>query len=244
MRPSNKDVPGDLYVLQAEHGAIKIGRSDNLPGRVNALIRRFRCHVALVHVLPGMGTKEDPILRSLETHRLPVRSREWFSGSNESRAEISSVIPLPAGIDWPFIWNPLAAAKWMELFNAEQDYSHWRRRQTQLIRWLVKVASGRVAFAENADYTNCWIAEFTIDGAICVSSSSESYAIVNGSKVPIPNYVGDMEAAISLWETEDLALDWMVSDQPQEPLQCCIDALSTRWGIDPNCPPCQRRRRS
>lgn len=72
------DNGGDLYFAESPSGAIKVGRSSNVAGRIEQL----RCpdgeRVRLVSSLRGMGMYEKTVHRALKEDSL---GHEWFTGS-------------------------------------------------------------------------------------------------------------------------------------------------------------------
>jgi hypothetical protein len=51
-----------LYVMQCEHGPIKLGRSVDPERRRAALEREHKCKVALVALFPATGHEEERVL--------------------------------------------------------------------------------------------------------------------------------------------------------------------------------------
>jgi predicted DNA-binding transcriptional regulator AlpA len=87
----------DLYIVQAETGFIKVGRSDDAAKRVQGLQAAQACAVALLHVAPGLGPEETELLKRLAGRR--VRG-EWFDGTLAARDIIEGF--LGVRLHWPY----------------------------------------------------------------------------------------------------------------------------------------------
>lgn len=85
-----------LYVLQNEFGFIKIGRSLNMPRRVNALSASDGCEIYVVEVCTNCGDLEELLHIELDEHRVVG---EWFEGTDEARARIAELLASP-DMDW------------------------------------------------------------------------------------------------------------------------------------------------
>jgi len=94
-RPSDQH----LYVMQNEHGLIKVGRSVDPERRRLALQISCWCRLELVAILPNRGGEEEWTHMQLATHRL---GHEWFAGTLEAKHAVSRLLCLGTVIIWPF----------------------------------------------------------------------------------------------------------------------------------------------
>lgn len=97
MRLSPNDRGAHLYVLQAETGYIKVGRSDDPQKRARSIQAAQASEVILVHVAIGLGPSEVELLTSLARRR--VRG-EWIDGTLAARDIIEAHVG--QSIAWPY----------------------------------------------------------------------------------------------------------------------------------------------
>lgn len=97
MRLGVNDRGAHLYVLQAESGYIKIGRSDEPEKRAKSIQQNQATEVILVHVARGMGHTETHLLVALAGRR--VRG-EWLDGTMAARDAIETHVG--QSLHWPY----------------------------------------------------------------------------------------------------------------------------------------------
>lgn len=216
--------PQDLYVMQNEHGLIKVGRSVNPERRRRDLERSEQCRIALVHVLAAQGEREERVHLKLRRHLI---EGEWFKGSSASRNAIAKELGLEPDLAWPFLFDRVAAAAWLERF-----YS-WRDDRA------VDRLFGRLMTRIKACADHEWIANADIWHLLCVSDTGEQPIVSvqgqgegvvlegwqRGAKAPVrvPTYTSDLAACIELWPEDVRPTTW---DGP--PLECALAALAER----------------
>ena len=102
-----------LYVMQNEHGFVKVGRSLNPESRRKSLEASEDCHIRIVATFPNQGHREESIHIALDEHRI---EGEWFDGSASALAAIAEAVDPGASFNWPFIMAGQSAEKWAERF--------------------------------------------------------------------------------------------------------------------------------
>ena len=103
----------DLYVMQNEHGLIKVGQSVDPERRRRQLQTLENCRIALVLALRGKGHREGAIHRKLKKHHI---DGEWFDGNDEAREAIGRTIKSGCVLDWPFAFDEAGANFWLDQF--------------------------------------------------------------------------------------------------------------------------------
>lgn len=219
-----QNAPQDLYVMQNEHGLIKIGRSVNPERRRRDLERSEQCRIVLVHVLFAQGEQEERVHLKLRRHLI---EGEWFKGSNAARKAIAKVLELESDLAWPFLFDQVAAEAWLERFFG------WRDDRA------VDRLFGRLMARIRAWPDEEWIANADIWHLLCVSDTGEQPMVsvrrqgeivvlegwLRGAKAPVrvPEYTSDLAACIELWPEDVRPSAWDGS-----PLECALAALEER----------------
>lgn len=119
-----------LYVMQSEHGFLKIGRSLNPEKRRQTLESTEKCRMALVWVGSNMGHLEEEIHRRLAEYRV---EGEWFLGDEASKVEVLNAIRCQDTITWPFEYNQESATTWLEAWADKRYRSSVRRTMHRMI---------------------------------------------------------------------------------------------------------------
>ncbi len=88
-RPKPRKDALHLYVLQAEDGPIKVGRSSDPQQRLADIQCASARRIKLVKVFEWMGDQERSVHAQLASYRL---QGEWFSGTPECLAAIRAVL--------------------------------------------------------------------------------------------------------------------------------------------------------
>ena len=78
-----------LYIMQAQNGLIKVGRSRNVERRRKALMYASGMHIVLILEVENEGWREQSILRSLAAFR---RRGEWVAGSLVGKAAVELAV--------------------------------------------------------------------------------------------------------------------------------------------------------
>lgn len=248
MPPHSDDRPdegtSDLYVMQTEHGLIKIGRAENVEIRKRRIEDDYGCHMVVVSVFPGRGNEEGRIHDRLIAHRLAVgHSREWYSGNDAARAAIGEQLSPDLPIIWPIQLSERAAQEWIEEFSIAQLGNFHQAYRRKIIGSLKGVRAGLPALRRyrwGTALLDGLIWQFLNDErrhcTILVSRDGDrAFLYVGRNKRDVPRFTADVDAAMTLWPTPDIAEDWSsVSAYPWHPIECCIAALGFRWSIDPD----------
>ena len=80
-----------LYIMQNEHGLIKIGRSDDPQRRVVEAQKSARCPVTLIATFPEAGHFEEWVHIQMADHRIGL---DWFEGTREARDVLAALLGL------------------------------------------------------------------------------------------------------------------------------------------------------
>ena len=214
----------DLYVMQNEHGLIKIGRSVNPQKRRRTLQAIEHCKIELVITLVGKGGREEKIHRKLKKYHI---EGEWFDGGNDARAAICRALNQTRAIDWPFKFDEIASDTWLDQF------FEWREQR--LNDKTFENLFRRVRAAAQPG----WSVDSDIWHLLGLSEIGELMLIeVNGNGVEvvlkgicpcgkvisqIPEYSSDLNAAMKLWQNDARPAAWNGTA-----LDCCIAALRVR----------------
>lgn len=212
-----------LYVMQNEHGAIKIGRSANPEERKAQIAQVFRCKPKLVAVLPDAGHKEEWCHRQLTEHAL---GSEWFAGSAAARTQIAEL--LEVRLVWPFAESRVAQERWLLQITDDAAFRYWRKQERTVIRRLMGAVNGSqrllpwldgdIAFAMG--YRGLSYGKDGLTGALGEQ----------GPRVAIPAYTQSLGAARVLWPADHTSAPEPTTN---DPLEFCLIALCESWGFDP-----------
>ena len=213
-----------LYVIQNEHGAIKIGRSGDPEERKTQIAQLFRCKVRLVAVFPDAGNKEEWCHRQLFEHAL---GSEWFAGHDVARARISEL--LASTFEWPYTESPATLEQWLARISDDATDRYWRKLERTAIRQLMGAVQGGHRLRP---YLDSDIA-FAMGHTNLMQNNEGLTGSVDGQgpRILLPAYTQSLEAARHLWPANDTS-----SPEPTttDPLEFCLLALCERWGFDPH----------
>lgn len=221
-----------LYVMQNPHGLIKIGRSESADRRRLQLRKQVRCAVDLVAFFPNAGHFEEWLHLQLEVHRAAL---EWFNGDDAARLAIEDL--LGERLRWPYEFRQNVASAWIERLLHDGSERYWRQRERRVIKYLKSAVIGEGICALWGD------GHYQLDAdigllmgypVVCIESRNGE-TIVTGrcdghrEESEVPRYSRSTEAAMALW----------LPDVPSSargafarPVDCCLAALSDRWGFD------------
>ena len=218
----------DLYVMQNEHGLIKIGHSQNPEKRRRALEQTEHCSIALVMVLQAKGPREEAIHRRLERFRI---EGEWFEGHADSRLAVEKVVNRGVPLEWPFILQDEAADAWLAELFERRDQRYRRGELQRFLRGERGLEPGRLTDAKI--WQLYWLSE-TGEYPLVQVSGKDGETIVLGwrseaeANVSILRYSLDMDAAMTLWPAiaRPAAFEGCAMD-------CCMAALRLRESMMP-----------
>lgn len=213
----------DLYILQNEHGCIKIGRSVNVEQRVAQLRKSERCKIEIVDVYRECGDMEEDLHIDLDDFRI---IGEWFLGTDEARTAIHEVMgddDLP--FEWPFAFDLAATEKWVDELDRVRDAASVKR---ELLREI-----GILRTATEP----CWsldgrifgVKDYAETGGRCHQRPARTKGTKNyewfdpeaGTSGIIPSYTSDIASALLVWPEDIRPATWEGS-----PIECCIAGLA------------------
>ena len=214
----------DLYVMQNEHGLIKIGRSVNPEVRRSALEIGEHCRIEIVLVLDGKGPREKALHRQLERYRL---YGEWFNGTAQARAAIGRTVKRGFDFTWPFELDVDGAEAWLS------QLEEWGRQ-----RYIVKEFHGFLApsslrrhpqnWTDSVIWRLFWLSETGERAVVAVGGDAdlttyEGCPPGSDQLTPIPNYSSDLAVAMTLWPDDVRPSGW-----DGTAFECCVAALRVR----------------
>ena len=214
----------DLYVMQNEHGLIKIGRSIDPEFRRRQLQKQDKCKVEIVVVLSERGRREQAVHRALKIYRI---EEEWFEGNDAARAAVTRT--LRAGeLQWPFPLAEVESEEWIERLCARRYKRYCRANFARVLMMLKGCGVGWVADSRSYELfwfslSNQWI---TID--VHDENGRTVLDAYRGDDVPpfrIPLYSEEVDLALSLWPDGTAPPSWNGTA-----LECCIAALEA-WKV-------------
>ena len=220
-----KPVSQTLYVMQNEFGLIKIGRSLDPERRRRELAADVRCKIALVHLLPQQGHREEEIHLRLKAHMI---EGEWFKGTIPSRRAILRTLPRDGNYVWPFMYDREGAKVWLEELFAQRDNRAANRQYNRLLSHLLSATAGVSA-------------NQLIGNIIHYTDSTQpywGYVLVNRKWVPgyrpkpfgdvilCPPYSTDIHHALAIWPCEQRPASWTGSA-----MECAFAALKARRSL-------------
>jgi hypothetical protein len=195
-----------MYVMQNEHGCIKIGRSvDPWQRRLN-LRQSEHCFVELVAAFTNGGEHEEDIHIALRSYRL---EGEWFDGSDAARAEIAAIFA-PCVLEWRLDHDPLGAANWLNHLRVVREANYIRKafaRQIGILR-----AATEPSWVHDHGVFSCrHLAEFGTKPPLLSAKVDGKTVNVwikpdTGSRVVLPSYTTNSELALLAWP-EDVRPD-------------------------------------
>lgn len=107
-----------LYVMQNEHGLLKIGRSVRVEQRRAALEKTEDCRIAIVFVVEDEGLNEEWLHLEMDDHRV---IGEWFEGSEEAKAHLLRTLEWTEPVQRPHAFARGEAAEgWLARLEAKR----------------------------------------------------------------------------------------------------------------------------
>lgn len=208
----------DLYVMQNEHGLIKIGRSVDPEQRRRQLQRLDQCKIELVKVLSSRGRREPAVHRALRKHHI---EGEWFEGHDASRAAITRV--LRAGVlEWPFPLAESDSEAWLDRLFDVRSLRLARKEYDRQLRELRHCGPGWVADSRiwsmlSYSQTGKW-PMFDVGGegdAVVLTAYGDG-----DISIVVPPYSAEIELALTLWPEDAAVVSW-----DGDAHACCAAAL-------------------
>ena len=232
----------NLYVMQNEHGLIKVGRSLSASTRRRRLEVDYRCKIALIIEFPGHGPREERLINKLAPYRVgPELRSEWFDGSNPCRALLAQV--LRTRLTWPYALDLVGAKRWLEDFEDRQWDNYVQGCRRRMLGNLKAASLGLSPFqAYHRGHPELDARLWSVlDGVRPTMTSDEG--LLRGIDfddetdepiyLEIPPYTTDLSAALTLWSDPRDAAAWLeYAGSDANALACCIEALGFEWGID------------
>jgi len=218
-----------LYVLQNEHGLLKVGRAADVERRRRQLERTDACRIATVIVVPDQGHSEEAVHTALSDHRM---SGEWFDGTEEARAAVVRAVGWIGAVEWPHSRaDGRAVQSWIDLIEERRAV---RMAEQELRRILVIVADepGDVCaerFLEGRIWNYLWRFEQGEAAGVDYAVNGNGPMIAIGYRPggdqgePVPHYLRDPDAANSLWPEDKRPAGWTGTAR-----ECCLAALWAR----------------
>lgn len=213
----------DIYVMQNEHGLIKIGRSIDPEKRRRVLETAYACGIRIVVVLRHQGDREEAIHMALAEHHI---AGEWFEGHDLARANIQALLDVE--MRWPFALDQEAADDWLTGFFDRRD---WRSIEKEYQRFfassMLKASppfwgiDSRIWRLHQVSQTGQWVVTHVGrngSDVVLTSRCPQTKRIV-----AVPRYSLDLEASMALWPDDARPASW-----DGEPLACAVAALRVR----------------
>lgn len=191
-----------LYLMQNQHGLIKIGRSLNVEQRRQSLQTSERCSIQIVGIFSKFGDFEEAIHLRLNDFRV---LGEWFLGTPEARAAISEGLGLP-DIFWPIAYDPAAAEEWITHMEA-----------VRVVRYLKKSIYREIGLLRSATEPS-WVYDNAIY-FICRAAEAGKLS-ASDARPEVPKYTAEVEAALTIWPADRRPDSWENSA-----IACCIAGL-------------------
>ena len=229
-RPSTRGL--FLYVMQNEHGIVKIGRSDNPERRTLEVQKAARCKVSLIATFPDAGHFEEWLHIQMDAFAIGF---EWFEGTQQSRDALASLL----GIDLQWVYPSSGNAQaWTERLMDSGAERYWRKRERDVMRRLKGAVIGEGIFrneGNGSDSLDSYIAPHVgFRDPVCRDTRNGQPANLarfgDSEKMTlIPAYTRSMDAALSLW----LPDPYRTIPTYARPIECCFHGLCERLGFDP-----------
>lgn len=206
-----------LYLMQNEHGLLKVGRSADPERRRRTLETEEMCLIEIVAVQEDRGDMEEEIHLELDEFRI---IGEWFSGCDDARELALIWFLQPDDTAWPFEFDEKAAAAWLDRVEEWRWFRSVRKTITTAILDLksgpgspyldFRVWLAMWVFARQKN----WIIDVQKDGLQMVYRGDDA------PLEPLLPYTTDVAAALTLWPDGQRPARWLRSA-----LDCCIAAL-------------------
>jgi len=209
-----------IYVMQNEHGCIKIGRSlDPWQRRLN-LRQSEHCNVEVVAAFEGGGEHEEAIHLALGCYRI---EGEWFDGSDRARAEIAAIFA-PHVLEWQFSHNPDAAANWLDHLRVVRAANYIRKAIAREIGILRAATEPSWVYDRGVFWCRYLAETGTKPKLLTAKEGGETVNVwLNpdaGSRVVLPRYTASPELALLAWQDDVRPGAW-----DGTAFACCIAAL-------------------
>lgn len=218
-----------LYVMQNQHGAIKIGRSDDPAKRLKALEASTNSKIRIVAVLPQQGAQEERVHIRLRRYHF---SGEWFSGCKSCQRAIGQTLRL-SKIRFPYSWKRARAEQWREAMHLASILPRLRKERVRLIGLLKAIETG-------LHDASCQCGGHWLDVSIWFEMNHRINRLFFGYDSPVDvnelqmdSYSTDLSAALSLWPEDSRPTQW-TRQYPGSTIElnCCIAGLGELWQID------------
>ena len=208
-----------LYLMQNEFGFIKIGRSTNPERRLRDLIATEKCHIEIIKVFANCGDMEEMLHIKMDAFRI---FGEWFIGNDDAIRTLEAAVEI-TGITWPYEFSVTQAETWVEetlCRRGKQSTRNYLARQLGIIR------NEATSQAQNHSILRLWY-DLAFNEWPDVSyrktrtGEEARWRQPNDrSLVPIPDFVGDISCALSIWPPALRPEGWSGT-----PLDCCAEGL-------------------
>jgi hypothetical protein len=218
-----------LYVMQNQHGAIKVGRSADPASRLKALEKSIGCEIRLIAALPEHGEQEERVHIRLRRYHF---TGEWFSGCASCQKAISQTLRLTK-VRFPFSWKRARAEQWRRTMHLASVLPRMRKERVRLIGLLKAVETGlHNGAVQRGGHWLDFSIWFEMNQRINRLFFGDDRPI-DATQLKIAPYTTDLSAALSLWPEEKRPTQW--SEQhvgSTVELNCCIAGLGELWQID------------
>lgn len=211
-----------MYVMQNEHGCIKIGRSVDPWRRCLNLRQSEHCCVELVAAFTNGGEHEEGIHIALRSYRL---EGEWFDGSDAARAEVAAIFA-PCELEWRFDHDPLGAAKWLNHLRVVREANYIRKAIAREIGILRGVTDPSWVHDRSIFWWH-YLAQYGTKptSLLPVKESGKTITLWidpdTGSREVVPAYTSNTDFALLAWPKDIRPNTWEGTA-----FDCCIAALT------------------
>lgn len=222
-----------LYVMQNEHGFIKIGRSDDPRRRLMEVQKSARCPVALIATFPEAGHFEEWVHIQMADHHIGF---EWFEGTREAMDVLAALLGLE--LTWAYAFEGTSAHAWTKRLLDSGTERYWRKRERDVIRRIKGAVTGNGIFRAHVDgsaHLDGYIAPHVGFRDPVVQDIRDGRPVLLARLGPsekmtiVPAYTRSMEAALSLW----LPNRGRPIQSFERAVECCFIGLCDRLGFNP-----------
>lgn len=224
----------DLYVMQNHVGLIKIGRSVSVEARCKAIESSHGCNIKLVAVFQGAGAREDEIHRALDEYR---RLGEWFDGIDQARQAVIIEVGLDPETVWPIkLADNETVDGWLDALSERMHLTTRNKEVQKVIRELANsepgVPDANYRWEEARIFTTYWRFIRAQKSGVSVGRDDQGVTTYVGIRFggdeeaieePVPPYLTQIDAALSLWPDADRPSSWQGSVR-----DCSIAALKAQ----------------
>jgi hypothetical protein len=216
-----------LYVMQNQHGLIKVGRSLDPELRRRALEYSEECSISLVLVRPNEGHREEEVHLQLGEHRV---AGEWFDCTPQARRAIEAALAPDQCVAWPCTLDRAGAKAWLEGFWERQDTAHIQREISRAYSRLRDMNEPGWVW-DGVLWDLHWLMETGIRPSGSVERDANGAVVqrtwVEGQELMVPRFTAERAAAMTLWPEGDRPAEF-----PGSVVDCCkaaIEARRARW---------------